>query len=187
VIANGSRDFKKSGIDKENIVLSVGRIHEGKGFQYLIEAFKNINKEGWKLCVVGDGPYRSELEKIANSDNSIIFIGWLDNNKDEFINLINKTKIFVLLSKFESQGIVFVEAMSAGCAILSSNISACAETVSEDVGFLVNRENINEISERLKDLMINQAEAGLLMENARKRYEESYDWNKIIKEYKKVL
>jgi len=187
VIPNGSRDFLMEGIKKENIILSVGRIHEGKGFQYLIEAFKKINSDDWKLYLVGDGPYKKKLEKIAKGNKNIILTGWIDNKGEKFIELINKAKVFSLLSAFESQGIVYLEAMSAGCSILASDINACKETVSDEVGYLVQRDNVNEVELKLRRLMDDRIKLDLFMKNSRKRYEEKYNWDKIIEEYKKII
>lgn len=187
VIPNGSRDFYIKGIKKENIIMSSGRLLERKGFQYLINAFNQLNLENWELYIVGDGPYKKELESLSKENKNIIFTGWLDNTQKEYQTLINKSKIFSLLSSRETQGIVFIEAMSAGCAILSSNITACKETVSKDVGFLVNRENVDEIKEKLFQLIKNKNKLEELMKNARKRYNKKFRYNNLIKKYVDVL
>ena len=187
VLPNGSQDFLKQGIEKENIILSVGRMHEGKGFQYLIDGFKKINHENWKLCLVGEGPYKETLKKITGDDKNIIFTGWMNNNGDEFIELINKAKIFSLLSAFESQGIVFLEAMSTGCAILASNINACKETVTDDVGFLVQRDKVDIVAEKLNEMICDRDKLNFFMKKARNRYCDIYRWDDIIKEYANLL
>jgi len=185
VIPNGSRDYFVKGIKKENIIMSSGRLLPRKGFHLLIKAFNEIKLKDWKLYIVGDGPFRSDLEKIANKNNNIIFTGWLDNTKKEYKTLLNKSKIFSLLSSRETQGIVFIEAMSTGCAILSSNITACKETVTKDVGVLVNIANEKEIIQGLKDIL--KAKLSTLMKNSRKRYKDNYRYENIIKEYVRIL
>jgi len=187
VLPSGSKDFARNDIEKENIILSVGRMHEGKGFQYLIEAFKKIDSDDWKLYLVGNGPYKKILEKMAEGDENIIFTGWIDNKGEKFIELINKAKVFSLLSAFESQGIVYLEAMSAGCSILASNINACKETASDDIGYLVQRDNVNKVELKLRRLMDDKTKLDFFMNNSRKRYEEKYNWDKIIEEYKKII
>ncbi|MDK2907718.1 MAG: L-malate glycosyltransferase [Candidatus Woesearchaeota archaeon] len=187
VLPNGSSDFYMKGIKKENIIVSSGRMHVGKGFQYIIRAFNELNPESWKLFLLGDGPYKKELVKNAKGNPNIIFTGWINNNTKRYRSILNKAKIFVLLSEFESQGIVYLEAMSAGCAILASNISACKETVSPNVGYLVNRKNIAEIKKKLKELMYDDVRLNQMMSKARKRYEDNYKWDKIIKKYEALL
>ena len=72
VIPNGSRDFFVKGIKKENIILSVGRLLERKGFQYLIKAFNEMNLNDWKLIIIGDGPYKEELLNFAGDRKSVV-------------------------------------------------------------------------------------------------------------------
>jgi len=187
VVLNGSRDFYQNGIEKENIIISAGRLLEGKGFQFLIKAFNELNKNNWKLYVIGDGPYKSKLIELAQGNANTVFTGWLDNTGDEYRLLLNKAKIFSLLSSRESQGVVFLEAMSAKCAILSSNITACRETVTEDIGFLVNGKNIEEIKEKLNEMMMGEDRLKEFMNNARKRYEEKYTYPEIVSQYINLL
>jgi glycosyltransferase involved in cell wall biosynthesis len=187
VIPNGSKDFYIKEIKKENIVISSGRLLERKGFQYLIKAFNQLNPKDWKLYIVGDGPYKTQLLELANKNNKIIFTGWLDNSKKGYAQIINKAKIFSLLSERESQGIVFIEAMSVGCAIISSNITACKETVSEDIGFLVERKKISKIKEKLNILIKEKSILNKFMKNARKRYDKNFKYHDILKKYEALL
>ncbi|MBT3395244.1 glycosyltransferase family 4 protein [archaeon] len=182
-IPNGSEDYLNRSIKKENIILSSGRLLKRKGYQYLIQGFNELDPKNWKLYIVGDGPYKKELLKIANKNKNIIFTGWINNKGQKFSNLLNKSKIFSLLSERESQGIVFIEGMSCGCAILSSDITACKETVSKDVGFLVKRENIEEIKNKLKILLENEKLLTKFMKNSRKRYKLNFRYEKIVKKY----
>jgi glycosyltransferase involved in cell wall biosynthesis len=182
-IPNGSSDFRDKSVKKENIIMSSGRLLERKGFQYLIKAFNDLNSKDWKLYIVGDGPYKKELLKLANKNKNIIFTGWLDNTQEKYKRILNKSKIFSLLSSRETQGIVFIEGMSTGCAVISSDITACKETVSKDVGFLVARENVEEIKDKLKTLTGNKKLLNQFMKNSRKRYEKNFRYGGIIEKY----
>lgn len=186
-IPNGSKDYRLNNVKKEKIIMSSGRLLERKGFQFLIKAFNKLSQKDWKLYIVGDGPYKSNLEKLAKENKDIIFTGWVDNNAREYKSLLNRAKIFSLLSERETQGIVFIEAMSTGCAILSSNITACKETVSKEVGFLVERKDIERIKEKLSILIQNKKILNNFMKNSRKRYERRFEYEDIIKKYEGVL
>ncbi|MFA5106901.1 MAG: glycosyltransferase family 4 protein [Patescibacteria group bacterium] len=187
VIPNGSHSLSKPGLEKENIILSVGRMQPMKGFQYLIPAFISAGRNDWKLYLVGDGPYRKTLESLAANHENIIFTGWLDNSDDRLIDLYNRAKIFALLSQTESQGIVLVEAMSAGCAILASNQAAIQETVSADTGIHVNPENFSEVVQKLSQLMTDQNLRDTFSQAARRRFLERYTWDTIIKRYLRLI
>lgn len=187
VIPNGSKDFSLDGMKKEKILMSSGRFFTRKGFHHLINSFNEIDPDDWKLYIVGDGQLRPKLKKLANDNKNIIFTGWLDNSQEEYRKLLNKAEIFILLSSKESQGIVFIEAMSCGCSILSSNISGCIETVSEDVGLRVSIDNPDEITEKLRLLIKNKNMRSRFGKNSLKRYYSNYRYNLIIDEYKKAF
>jgi glycosyltransferase involved in cell wall biosynthesis len=187
VLPNGAENFYLSGIKKENIIFSSGRMHKGKGFQFLIQAFNRASLKNWKLYLLGDGPYRNQLVKLAEKNEKIIFTGWISNKSKKYRSIANKAKIFCLLSQAESQGIVYLEAMSTGCAIIASDIPACRETVGPDIGYLVNRENIEEITKKIKLLIKDEERLNKFMKKSRKRYEDNYTWDKIIKKYEKLL
>lgn len=187
VIPNSSKDFYKRNVPKENIILSSGRLLERKGIQYLIKSFLELDKNDWKLYIAGDGPFRKNLEKLSRGNDNIVFMGWLDNAKPEYQEILNQARIFSLLSSSETQGIVFIEAMSTACAILSSNITACKETVTEDIGFLVERDNIKHIKEKLYALMKDEQLLEKFMKNSRKRYQENFQYENIVKKYISLL
>ncbi len=187
IIPHGANDCLNQNINKENIIMSAGRLLKRKGFQYLIQAFNELNPDRWKLFIVGDGPYKKELHKLANHNENIIFTGWLNCSEKDFLEILNRAKIFSLLSTKESQGIVLIEGMSCGCAILSSNTSACKETVSKDVGYLVDGKHVEEIKKRLKHLMNNNDLLNAFMRNARNRYEEHFTYDNVIGKYMKVM
>ena len=187
VIPNGSHSLIKPGLAKENIILSVGRMQPMKGFQYLIPAFLNAGRNDWKLYLVGDGPYRKTLEGLAENHGNIIFTGWLDKADGRLHDLYNRAKIFALLSQTESQGIVLVEAMSNGCAILASNQAAIKETVSTDTGLIVNPENTSEVLQKLSLLMADQNLRNKFSHTSRQRYLERYTWDTIMKKYLRLI
>jgi len=183
VIPNGSRDYKIEGIKKENIIMTSGRLLPRKGYHLLINSFRRMNADGWELYIVGDGPERATLERIAGDDNKIIFTGWLDNTEREYCEIMNRAKIFSLLSTVESQGIVFIEAMSCGCAIISTNYTACVETVTEDVGYRVNTDEEENVTDALVRLISKDAHIQELSKNARKRYQDNYRYEMIVEKY----
>src|SRR3989338_8522686 len=66
---------------KENRIVFAGRLFERKGCRYVVEACKNIDLNGWEVAIVGDGPQRQELEKLAGRNAAIKFYGWLSREK----------------------------------------------------------------------------------------------------------
>lgn len=185
IIPNGSADFC-TGAKKENIIFSSGRLLPRKGFQYLIKAFDSLALSGWKLYIAGDGPYAGQLKKITSNKN-IIFTGWLNNSEPYYRELLNKSKIFCLLSTNESQGIAYIEAMSAGCAIISSDLSASRETVTDDIGYRVIYNDIDQIKSKIRALAEDKKALSGFMVMSRKRFEKYFTYPTIIRKYLKLI
>ena len=102
---------------KKNEILYVGRMDLlNKNVDRIIVVWKDLYKKfpDWKLVLVGDGPDRNYLEKLAieNEIENIDFMGFL---KEEPIEFYKRASIFMLTSDLEGFGLVITEAMSFGC------------------------------------------------------------------------
>ena len=125
---------------KENIILSTGRLLERKGFQTLIRAVKDVDLP-FEVHIVGDGPYRQQLEDLAEgSTTKIIFHGWIERGSQELRSLYEKAAVYVLASSQENASIALLEGMAAGCVMVSTNVSGCSETIG-DSGYLIDFED----------------------------------------------
>lgn len=186
-IPNGSRSMWLPNVEKENVIISVGRMQPMKGFQYLIRAFRELRLDNWRLYLIGEGRYRPELERLAGGEPNIIFTGWLDTDDKRFIELYNRAKIFALLSQKESQGIVYIEAMSAGCALLASDYGAIKETVTSEVGCLVNPTDTLIIKSKLLEMTNNPQAIKQYSANSKERYLNHFTWEKVIKSYLSLI
>ena len=168
---------------KENRIVFAGRLFERKGCRYVVEACKNIDLNGWEVAIVGDGPQRQELEKLAGRNAAIKFYGWLSREKLQA--LYSKSKIFVFPSTAESFGMVIAEAMAAEMAVVTSKDSACPEVVG-NAGILVPPKDAAVIKSALEMLMKNPKKIAALGKRARKRVLENFTWERCAKEYEQV-
>ncbi len=182
VINNGFNSFELSPKKKEKKILLVGRLVEFKGYQYFLDAIKNIEID-YEINIVGDGPYREALmEKAKGIEAKINFVGWLDNESPQYKYLFESSSIFVHPSSAESFGMVLLEAMSSGCAIITSNSSGCAEVVN-DAALLVRPKNSDDIKYALLRLINEDKlrnELGLM---ARRKVEQNFSWKTISRDY----
>jgi GalNAc-alpha-(1->4)-GalNAc-alpha-(1->3)-diNAcBac-PP-undecaprenol alpha-1,4-N-acetyl-D-galactosaminyltransferase len=149
---------KYNNLNKEKIILAVGRLHNVKGFDMLIEAFANIkNKGSWKLIILGEGEERLYLEekiKKYNCDESIVLKG---NIKD--VEFYYKTaSIFVLSSRAEGFPGSLCEAMGYGCPSIAFNcITGPNEIITHNKnGILVPPNDIYKLQEQIEILMNNE-------------------------------
>lgn len=132
----------KLGIDEESkVIFSAGRFSAGKGFQYLLYAFKRLRKAGNDayLVIAGDGPYRSYLENLSRRlrlENRTIFVGAIHDKLPEYYNLCD---LFVCPTvMFEGSPYVVLEAMSCGKPVIASRIGGICEQINDMVdGILI--------------------------------------------------
>ena len=178
-------------VEKENIILSIGRIQEQKGQLQTIEFLNNFKKiqNDFKCYFIG-GPsgkhgneYLHELKqtiKDFNLDKHVEFLG--DLPQTEIIELFKKAKLLIHTSKFETFGLVAIEANTMGVPVLTTNNGSLMEIIENNKnGYL---------SENLIDSNVNNFVNNLL--NNVTKYEEThlsciekskkYDWMKTANE-----
>ena len=106
-----------------------GRIEHGKGQHILLEAVENLAKEGVKICayLVGhimDQAYFDSLEQYA-SENNFAYIGFHEN-PSRFMHCFD---VIVLASYCETFGLVLIEAMRAGTAVIGTQCGGVPEII----------------------------------------------------------
>lgn len=145
---------------KENIILTVARIGTyQKNSEMLLAACKQVDwRDDWKLYVVG--PCTEEFrEKITefyaetHLQNRVVFTGPIYDKK-ELSRLYNRAKIFCLTSRYESFGIVCVEAQSYGDYFISTPIVTAIDFIpNQKIGRIV--ETAEELAEQINHLIDN--------------------------------
>jgi len=108
----------------------VGRLAAEKNLPMLIRAFANIPQKAgsdWQLLLVGDGPERSDLEKLANKlgiADKVIFAGGMPWY--QVPGWLAQSDVLILPSKSEPWGLVVNEAMVCGMPVIVSQTCGCA-------------------------------------------------------------
>ncbi|MCQ4725893.1 glycosyltransferase family 4 protein [Anaerotignum faecicola] len=120
--------------ENDKIILVLGRIAKEKSIDTVIKAMPYVfeKEKKAKLLIVGDGPYRKNLEHLAKElkiEDKVIFAGakpW-----DEIGRYYQLGNVFVSASISETQGLTFVEAMAAGLPVVAKK-DDCLKGVIED-------------------------------------------------------
>jgi glycosyltransferase involved in cell wall biosynthesis len=186
VIPNGVYPEQFKPLKKKKIILSTGRFLPRKGFQYLIQSVSSEDI-GYEVHICGDGPMMDELKNLAEkSKTKVVFHGWVNNQSKEFIQLLGETSIFCLVSGKENASRSILEAMSAGCAVITSNTSGCPEMV-QDTGIIIPPADPVILKEKLLYFINSKENIKKYGELARARILKRYDWNKLIKEYADLM
>ena len=178
-------------VEKENIILSIGRIQEQKGQLQTIEFLNNFKKiqNDFKCYFIG-GPsgkhgneYLHELKqtiKDLNLDKHVEFLG--DLPQTEIIELFKKAKLLIHTSKFETFGLVAIEANTMGVPVLTTNNGSLMEIIENNKnGYLSENlidSNVNNFVNNLFNNITKYEEIRLsCIEKSRK-----YDWMKTANE-----
>lgn len=186
IIPNGIYTDKFIPKTKKKIILSTGRLLKRKGFQYLIKAVSDKNY-GYEVHICGDGPMKNELKQLAEkSKTKVIFHGWVDNNSEKYKELLESALIYSLVSEKENASVSLLEAMSAGCVVITSNVSGCPETVGK-AGIVVRPKGVETLRRTIYNSVGDKGEIRRLGKKARERVLDVFDWNKIIKRYLEVM
>lgn len=129
------RDLEMKTKYQSALALYVGRISVEKNIQILIDIFKD--REDMRLVLVGDGPFRKEME---NSLPSAIFTGPI-YDREKLAKIYASCDFFVFPSETETFGQVVTEAMSSGLATIVSDKGASLEQIKHgEDGFVFRNE-----------------------------------------------
>lgn len=147
---------------KENIILTVGRIGSyQKNSEMLLQALKKVELKGWKVVIVGpiekketdfDEYISSFFQSNPQLRDSILFTGPIYDKKVLW-EWYNRAKVFVLTSRFESFGIVLMEAFRFRDYIFSTKVGFAEEVVSCGYGDFLNQEDANDLAVKLQAII----------------------------------
>ncbi len=180
---DGSEAREYLGLTDEVMILSVARLVEQKGMKYLIEAMKGLDA---KLVILGRGPKEKSLKKRVKKlgiEENVIFV--TERIPEDMLpKMYAASDIFALPSLYEPFGLVAVEAMASGKPVVVSRIGGLKEIVTPEVGFLVEPRDPADMASKLALLLSSPELRKKMGKEARKRVEENFTWDKIVKDYK---
>lgn len=137
-------------------VIAVGRYFEEKGFDLLILAWEKVVRKhcDWVLKIYGDGWMRLQLQNMIEErrlTNNCVLEYPVMNIEEKML----ESSILVCSSRFEGWGMSIVEAMACGLPIVSFACPCGPRNIITDSvdGFLVEEENIDELAERISNLI----------------------------------
>ena len=140
-------------------VLYVGRVSVEKNLPMLVKVWKDTDKRckeqglDAELVVVGDGPYRKEMEK-ALKHTRVRFLGF--RHGEELSTIYASSAIFAFTSTTDTLGQVVMEAQASGNAVLVTDKGGPQEVVQHGkTGYVLSSENHSLWTDRLVDLIKN--------------------------------
>lgn len=159
-------------VNKDELIVSVGRLAKQKRQEDLINAFNEIHRlyPNLKLCIWGEGERRFELENLVETlklNGRVYFMGRTDN----VLDVIAKAKIFVLSSTYEGMSNALLEAMCCGLPCISTKVSGAVDLIKDGKnGLLVEVGDTKSLANRMDLLLSNEDFSKEIAYNATRIY-----------------
>ena len=155
-------------------VVAVGRYSHQKGLERLISAWALVQKEDWKLLLVGDGEKREQLEKQVETlglKDSVV----LGKTSSEMASVYRNASIVALSSRYEGLPMVLLEAQTFGVPVVSFDCKCGPREIIRDgeTGLLVPEGDNYALARALERLM---QDDDLRKEMGRKAFRNAEKW-----------
>jgi glycosyltransferase involved in cell wall biosynthesis len=163
-------------------LLFVGQMRPYKGLDVLLQAMKGLDAE---LSLVGNGPYTIRYKKNAQKLGlrNVHFYGTVSDDQLRQMYLSNDVLVLPSVSMNEAFGLVTLEAASAGCAVVASDLPGVRDVV-EDFGLLVKPNDPHRLRDVLLTLRDEAVREKCVTEG--RRVVKEYSWHKVAEKYAEI-
>lgn len=190
VIPNGVDPFWIKNIAQSNKVFEsplkivyVGDFSKNKNIHNTITALSLMKKKGFKIIfsiVGGGGDYQSQILKLIRSNSSWIKYYPRTNNKSELKFIFQESHIFCMPSRFETFGLVYIEAMTQGLPVVfTKNQGIDGYFEQGEIGIAVENNNIENLILGIHNILNNYK----FMSNNCLKHSKSFSWDIISSKY----
>lgn len=179
--------------DSRSGVVFVGRLVEKKGVDVLVRAFAEIcsRRADQTLRIIGDGPLREELEQLSSElgcADKITFVGAVPNR--DVPGELNRACVAVVPSVVASDGdqeglgLVAVEAMACGCAVVCSSLPALQDVVTDgETGSMVEPGDHQALGRAIEAQLEDSTLRTRLAEAGRNVARSRFDWRAVAADF----
>ncbi|QTA85617.1 Glycosyl transferase, family I [Desulfonema magnum] len=169
-------------------ILTVARLLELKGIQYLLEALSQLPKDQFHLSIAGTGYFETALKRktaLLNLTDSVAFLGPVAHH--ELPRIYCHADIFVLPSYGDSFGQVFTEAMACGLPIIAARSGGVQEFVENGInGFLVPPKDVKSIADAICRLASSRDLRNKMGQNNIQKIKSQFGWDAVARQYADV-
>jgi glycosyltransferase involved in cell wall biosynthesis len=172
---------------KDIIILSASRLIKTKGIDLNLKAVAALKDKypDIRYLVIGDGEERAALERAVNDlslQNEVEFLGWLPHQK--VMEYMSICSIFSLPSYQETLGLVYLEAMAHGKAVIGCvGQGVDGIIIDGETGLLIKPRDEKGLLCAMDLLLANHDKANEIGQRARKLVLKNYTWEKNVKKH----
>ncbi len=170
--------------NNEKVLVHTSNFRQVKRVPDTLKIFAKVLEEiPAKLVLVGDGPDRSECERLCRQLGICDHVKFL-GKQDGLVEILNASDIFLIPSQSESFGLAALEAMACGLPVISSSVGGLPELVRHnETGYIAEIGDIERMAKYTVDLLTNERKYKLFSNNARERTVSLFDKKIVIPQY----
>jgi 1,2-diacylglycerol 3-alpha-glucosyltransferase len=179
--------------DGQRIIVTIGRLAAEKNFATLIQAAAIVMQRhaDVKLAIIGDGPDKADLEKLARKlgiADRVDFVGRVPF--DQVPNYLKAADYFSFASVTETQGLVTLEAMAADLPVIAVDATGTSDIVEHEKDGLLTRDDSDDLAAGLERILQEKGLAEQLREGAKAKaqsYETLHVTERMIAVYEQAI
>jgi phosphatidylinositol alpha-1,6-mannosyltransferase len=196
--AGGKAVRERLGLGDRPVVVCVSRMVPRKGQDTLIHAWPLVlaTTPDATLLLVGDGPYRGRLERMARHlgvDGSVVFTG--APSRAELPGYFDAGNVFAMPCRtrrrgldVEGLGMVFLEAAATGLPVVGGDSGNSADAIRNgETGYVVPGVSVADLADRLKRLLTDPCAAKVMGEKGLAWVQQEWRWEIIAQRFGEIL
>jgi len=167
--------------ERAPLILAMGRFHENKAFDILLEALARVPNA--YLWLAGEGDERAKLEEMAENlgiKPRVRFLGWREDTEALFA----AADVFVCPSRHEPLGNVVIEAWAQGVPVVAADSLGPGTLIDQGTtGVLVPINDSGALAKSLKRVVEDEGLRRMLAENGKAAYDADFTENIVVEKY----
>ena len=168
----------------EKVLVHTSNFRTVKRVSDTIRILEKVKKEiPTKLVLIGDGPDRSECERLAHDldlQKDVVFLG----KQDGLTEILSASDLFLMPSQSESFGLSALEAMACGLPVVSTSVGGLPElNIHNETGYIAEIGDIDRMAKYIIELLTNEKRYRTFSANARNRAVNNFNKNLIVPKY----
>lgn len=168
----------------ERVLIHTSNFRTVKRVTDTIRILEKVKKEiPTKLVLIGDGPDRSECERLAREldlHKDVVFLG----KQDAIEEILTSADLFLMPSQSESFGLSALEAMACGVPVISTSVGGLPELIIHNqTGYIAEIGDIDRMAKYAIELLTNEKKYKSFAKYSRERAVNNFDKNLILPQY----
>ena len=182
---NPSNVLERFGLEEGKYFLFLARLVQDKNPDFLIKAFKEAKRDGYKLVIAGSNDampdYVDKLHELGADCEDVVFTGAM--YADDKDMLLRKAFCYCIPSTIEGLAIGLLEAMSYKLPVIASDIEANQEALDEDEAVWCKAEDVDSLKSAIEKCVENPNLLEAFKERTFEKIKQKYTWDKVAMKY----